>query len=386
VRRRLSGFGAVAAGAGLGLLIAGCSSGGGATAAKPDHQAAAAATTVAPVPMVSSVQTSKATWATIPMGATAGPNEFWQLFTRTASSSRWTLHTPPDVATNGALVLAGAGATLTAGVRPSIDLTFSPVASTANQGGSWTTSPPHTGLASHPDALAAAADGHLIALGQNDRVSVLAPGGGSWSALTSEQALAAAGPACALTSLTAVAYTPAGTPLAAGDCGRAGAVGIFRQTGSGWRLAGPALPATLAGQPVQVLRLTRTGAGDVALFQAGTGLIAAWSADGSHWTLSGAVKTAGAAPTAVAFGVNDQIAVALAGGRAETIAGPGGGWQTLPALPAGHAVALALPATGSAQALAADGGTLTVWQVTGGRWAKAQTIKVPIQYGSSSGS
>jgi hypothetical protein len=38
------------------------------------------------------------------------------------------------------------------------------------------------------------------------------------------------------------------------------------------------------------------------------------------------------------------------------------------------------------QALAADGGTLTVWQVTGGRWAKVQTIKVPIQYGSSSGS
>jgi hypothetical protein len=374
--------------AGLTLLAAGCSSSGsgGATTAKPAHQAAAAAATTAPVSMVSSVQTTGATWATIPMGATAGPNEFWQLFTRTTGSSRWTLHTPPDVATNGALVLAGTGATLTAGVRPSIDLTFSPVASTANGGQSWTTSPPQTGLANHPDALAAAADGHLIAAGQDNRVSVLAPSGASWSALTSKQTLAAVAPACELTSLTAVAYDPAGTPLAAGNCGRPGTVGIFSETGSRWQLAGPTLPAALRSQPVQVLRLTRTGAGDVALIQAGTSLIAAWSTDGGHWTLSGAEKTAGAAPVAAAFGVKNQIAVALAGGRAETIVGPGSAWQALPVLPAGHSVELALPADGSMQALAADGGTLTVWQVTGGRWAKVQTIKVPIQYGSSSGS
>jgi hypothetical protein len=60
----------------------------------------------------------------------------------------------------------------------------------------------------------------------------------------------------------------------------------------------------------------------------------------------------------------------------------------LPALPAGHAVTLALPAAGTIDALAADGGTLTAWQLRNGSatWSKTQTIKVPIQYGSSSGS
>ena len=126
-----------------------------------------------PESMVTSVQTTGATWATVPMGATAGPNEFWQLFTRPAGSPNWRLQTPPGIATNGALVLAGAGATLTAGIRPSIDLTFSPVTSTSDGGKSWGTSPPQTGLAGNPDALAAAPDGHLIALGQDNQISVL---------------------------------------------------------------------------------------------------------------------------------------------------------------------------------------------------------------------
>jgi hypothetical protein len=335
---------------------------------------------------VTSTQTTDATWVTIPMGATAGPNEFWQLFIRPAGSQRWRLQTPSGAATNGALVLAASGATLTTGIRPSIDLTFSPVTSTSDEGKSWATSPPQTGLADHPDALAAAPDGHLIAAGQDNQISVLAPHGVTWTTLTSKDALAAAAPACSLTSLTAVAYTPSGNPLAAGSCSRAGIVGIFTRAGSQWRLAGPPLPASLKGQQVQVLRLTRTSTGDEALFQAGTSLIAAWSADGSHWTLSPVLKTATAAPASVSFGVKNELAVVLTGGPAQTVTGPGGTWHALPALPAGHSVALALPPGGPAEALAADGGTLTIWQVTGARWAKVQTIKVPIQYGSSSGS
>jgi hypothetical protein len=88
----------------------------------------------------------------------------------------------------------------------------------------------------------------------------------------------------------------------------------------------------------------------------------------------------------VSYGVDNELAVVLTDGRAETVTGPGAKWQALPTLPTGHAVAVALPAAGPAQALAADGGTLTVWQVSGSRWATVQTIKVPIQYGSSSGS
>jgi hypothetical protein len=80
------------------------------------------------------------------------------------------------------------------------------------------------------------------------------------------------------------------------------------------------------------------------------------------------------------------MGVVLAGNRAETISGPGSSWRRLPALPAGRTVTLALPGTGSTEALAADAGTLTAWQLAGSpsAWVKTQTIKVPIQYGSSS--
>jgi hypothetical protein len=60
----------------------------------------------------------------------------------------------------------------------------------------------------------------------------------------------------------------------------------------------------------------------------------------------------------------------------------------LPSPPPGLAVVLALPAPGRPDLLAAAGRMLTVWQLTGqpAHWTKTQTIKVPIQYGSSSGS
>ena len=46
---------------------------------------------------------------------------------------------------------------------------------------------------------------------------------------------------------------------------------------------------------------------------------------------------------------------------------------------------LALPSGGGTVALAADAGTLTAWQLSGhpAAWVKAQSIRVPIQYGSS---
>ncbi len=89
-------------------------------------------------------------------------------------------------------------------------------------------------------------------------------------------------------------------------------------------------------EPVAVLRLTRTGTRTVALLQAGTGA--------------------------------------------------GATWQPLPALPPESTVTLAAGPAGATGALAASGSTLTIWRHEAGSsaWARAQTIKVPIQYGSSS--
>ena len=279
--------------------------------------------------------------------------------------------------------------------RARVPAAMEPITTTTDGGHSWATLPPESGLASQADALAAAPDGHLIALSQDHTADVFSGGNRSWTTLTSEHSLAAAPAArsCALTGLTAAAYAPSGTPLLAGTCGRPGAAGIFRDAGGTWHQAGPALPAALAGRTVQVVRLTRIGSQDVALLEAGgppeASLVAAWTSDGGqHWALSPVLRLGSSYAVSASFGSSGGVAVVLAGHRGATLAGPGNSWRQLPALPPGHAVTLALPAAGTVDALAADGGTLTAWQLRNGSptWSKTQTINVPIQYGSSSGS
>jgi hypothetical protein len=75
--------------------------------------------------------------------------------------------------------------------------------------------------------------------------------------------------------------------------------------------------------------------------------------------------------------------VLLGGGRAETIGGPGGSWQALPALPTGTATLAPGSGSFSYDALAVAGSRLTVWRLAAGAWAKVQVINVPITYGSS---
>ena len=129
-------------------------------------------------------------------------------------------------------------------------------------------------------------------------------------------------------------------------------------------------------------------AGTPALLQvdgsAGGELVAAWQARTGRWSVSPAFSLSGSAPLTTGFGPSGSVAVVLTSGRAVILAGPGGSWQQAPRLPAGRDVTVALPGDGSAEVLVPAAGTLTVWQLAGGSWAKAQTIKVPIQYGSSS--
>ena len=368
----------------LAVLAAGCAS----TSSRPQ----AATSPAIPLSLTTAVTGPGATWASVPMGAASGANQFWQLFLLPAGSSRWSLQTPPDIATNGALLLAGQpGQGVIVGERPSLSLTFSAITTTRDGGRTWATLPPAAGLADVPDALAAAPDGHLIALSGNQQVTVIGPAG-RWATLTTGPALAAtpAARSCALTGLTAAAYTPAGSPLLAGACSRPGVTGIFAFAGETWHLAGPALPASLAGQRIRVLRLSQAGGQDVALLQVGTGaaasLLATWTSDGGQrWQLSASLGLDGADPVSASFGPGGATAVVLSANRGEILASPGASWHALPRLPAGHIITLAMPAVGITEALAASGTQLTVWQLTTGSpaWARTQAINVPIQYGSS---
>jgi len=365
-------------------LAAGCAS-------APTRAAADPGRPLPPLPsLASSVTPAGTDWATLPMGAASGPNQFWQLFTRTAGGHSWTLRTPPAIATNGALVLAVRDArTLVTGIRPSLDLAFSPITVTTSGGGSWSTVPPNPGLANLPDALAAAPSGQLIAVDRDQQVDT-AGTSGSWARLTSQKALATVH-GCALTTLTGAAFSPDGAPLLAGTCGRTGAAGILRYAGGTWQLASLALPAALAGQPIQVIRLTRTTDGDVALLEAGrmgsVRLAAAWTGDnGEHWMFSPVASLGSAYVVVASFGASGSAAAVLSDGRGQTVSGRGAAWQALPSLPAGRAVVLTLPAGGGTEALTASGSTLAAWQLTGRptRWTRTQSIVVPIQYGSSS--
>ena len=328
-------------------------------------------------------------------GSVASENNFWQLFTRPAGSSTWNLVTPPGTPDNGGLVLADGGTqSLITGFRPSQGLTYTPLTITRDDGQAWSSAGPlDAALADVPDSLAAApGSGNLLALLTDGTAEQAAPGYTSWTTLATQRTLAASSPGrrCGLQNLTAATLTPTGTPLLGGTCSHPGTTGIFARTGRTWRAAGPALPAAVSGQHVQVLRLTSTPGGTIALLTAGTGsaasLLGAWSSDGgSHWILSPPLRLTGAAPSSASFGPGGTAAIISTAGRAEIITGAGSSWRPLPPLPPGTAT-LAPGPGGAADALAVHRGTLTVWHLTPGgtAWAKAQVINVPIQYGSSS--
>jgi hypothetical protein len=197
-------------------------------------------------------------------------------------------------------------------------------------------------------------------------------------------ASSAAGRRCQITSLTAVAYTPAGTPLVAASCARPGTVGIFARSAGTWQAAGPVLAGALATRPVTVLRLT----GGTALLQAGTGgaasLLAAWTSDGTHWTVSAPLAANSGQVTASGTGPGGAAWALLANGRAYLISSQGAAWRQLPAPPP-RTAALAPGPSDTFEALVVTGGTLTVYRLSpAAAWNKSQALSVPIQYGSSS--
>jgi hypothetical protein len=178
--------------------------------------------------------------------------------------------------------------------------------------------------------------------------------------------------------------------LAAG-CARPGVAGIFADSGGGWHAVGPAVPAALGRQDIEVLTLTGyadpAGTDLVALLRSGSGpaasVTAAWSGDGgSRWTLSAPLRLGGGQLTATAIGPGGASGIIINSSRGATLTGRGASWRALPALPRGTAT-LALGPAGQADAIAVHNGTFADWRLGSSGWTPAQTIQVTIPYGSS---
>ena len=401
---------AAAALAALAALAAGVLAGCGSQAA---GQAASSAPP-ARLSLATSADYAGGSWAVLVMGGSAaGHNNFWQVFVRPGRAATWKLATPPGAASNGGItVAAGGGHALAAAIRPSQDLSFSPLASTSDDGVKWTQSGLlDARLAGYPDALAAAPGGGLIALTRTGDVELRAHPGSAWSRLaTGREVVTAAGPGCQPGQLTSVAYSPSGAPLVAGACARTARAGIFRLAGGRWSRTGPPLPGALARQDVEVLQMTRAGRTVAALLAAGHGtaarLLGAWSnRDGTSWALSRPYQLGQARPLSASFGSGSSasgssasgssgsgsLGVVLSGGRVIRVSGPGAAWRALPTLPAKASSAphggatLAVAPGGGFEALSARGGQLSVWSLSPGRpgWSRSQIINVTIPYGSS---
>lgn len=369
-------------------VLAGC----GSTAAPSGTGAKASG--IAPPPLATSVASIDGTsWAVVEMGGSAAQhNNFWELFARPAKADKWTLVTPLGVASNGGIAVAPTGAqSAVAAFLPSQDLMFSPLATTVNGGAAWSqgAAPVTPGLGQMPDTLAAGPDGQLLALTRTGEVQAGTGLGATWKSLTTEKALAktSAGRACALTSLTATAWTATGTELLGGTCTRPTRAGIFALRG-GWQAIGPALSA--AAGPVSVVALESVGPRLAAVLAVGSGsgaaVLVAWSTnDGGSWTLSPALAAGTRKLESVSVGAASSVGVVLADGRGETIGFQSASWQSLPTLPAGTAT-LASGPDGQFDAIAVHAGTLTAWQLSAAtaRWGLLQRTEVQIPYGSSS--
>jgi hypothetical protein len=331
------------------------------------------------------------TWAVVPMSADPA---FWQVFARAANSASWRLVTPPGVAINGGIVASASGSgALTVAVRPSDDLTFSPLAATANGGASWSTGGPiDAAVAASPDALGAAGN-RLVALLGDGTIETSPDAGTTWSVIAKPGTIAASpaargcGGAVRVTSVSFSAVSA--DVLAGGTCGTGGTTALFAYSpGKAWQRV--SLP--VSGRLVRFATgtaLVQAKAGLTALFGGGYGWYAyapladSPQAVAASWQPSAALPAPGPVTASGTLALGGDW-VLLAGGRAATIAGPGQQWTLLPRVPAKTAV-LASGPDGAVDALAVSGETLTVWRLapTAAAWSQVQAIGVPIQLGSS---
>jgi hypothetical protein len=351
------------------------------------------------LPLTAAIETHSDSWAVLPMGQFGSlVNTFWQLLHAAPGSSDWVVVTPEGVADNGGLVAAAGLATASTmvGFLPSQLLRYSPLSVTTDAGRTWSPAFIPGALAARPNGLASGPGDSLAIVG----AAVLHRPSNSptWSRLVTLATLRRFAPQCAAAALDAVAVTSTDAVLVGVAC--RGRFGLFTASSGKWQLNGAALPGDWRGANTTILRLqagdteatalaTATREGHQALFalsQAGSGT----------WQVSAPLSIAADSSvraTAVDFG--GALSVLVGSKESESVAEitPSGTWVTLPAPPRGAlGLAWVRPDMTSSAATSLDaftvvGGTnLHVFTLPpgGGKWVAAQTLQVPLPYGSSS--
>jgi hypothetical protein len=335
-------------------------------------------------PLAAGTTTSTASWVVVPMGQLGvADNTFYELFVD--RGGRWSLVTPSDVATNGGVVVAP-GATAVAGILPSGDLGFSPLAATRDDGATWSTGVLPAGLARSPDAVAVGAHGRVVA--------VLSPGGGSvvqgttalgaFSTVARLASLAAeSSRECRWTAVVAVAATASGGVLLGGACDASGESPVADLVGGRLRPLGLRVGP---GGPQRVLRLAATSSGAVALVEgtAGSTLALATQA-GRGWRVTPPLSLAGQLLLSSSIAGDGRAVVVVRGpaGPTARTAAAGSGWSPLAPLPARTVVVV--PQAVGFDAIAVHGSRLMVYASSAGAtWRLIQTLLIPIPFGSSS--
>ncbi len=413
----------------LAALGAACVAGSATTAVAPGP--AGAAPDAAASGIGATWATAQGAWAALPMGHLASANNtFWELLFRRTGTTRWTLVTPPGVATNGGVVGAATPAAtgvVTVGIQPAKYLRYSPVARTTDGGKRWLSGTLPSGLAPVADAMASAPAGTVVAL-ERGRGGTLVRSDGSltrWTTIATGRALAAtaAGRACGLRALSAVTLGSAGPEVGA-DCTRPGVVGLLADQGGSWVADGPRVGQE-AGATMRVLRLSTVSSVTAAVVEARTGrrtsVLALWRRAGQAWTVSAPVRVEGdlvsagfgpvapdaAAPTAATTSTTSATSAGSGASAASTgpavvvvtatrsgrvavhaVPGPGARWTTV-AAPKGTEAVVGPGGPADAgvgagtTALSVSGSWVTVWSRSAGGWRRGPRLEVPIEYGSS---
>ena len=348
------------------------------------------------VPLSGSVTSSSAAWATVLMGKNDGDFDlFWQLFVWRPATQRWALVTPPGVADNGGLMvgLDSTGTTSLVGFGVSQGLKFSPLAFTDDGAETWSQGGLPEALVAAPSVIGLGAPGSALALVGGGSQKVLTRSGGltSWKTLVTRSTLSAtpAGKTCAIGTLEAVAFSPAGTPLVGASCREPYTPGVFIDSDAQWHLADIPVPNRLADDTFGVLRLEGSSALLSAMHGKSTSIVATWASPGTDpWALSAPLHL-GSAGDLLASGTGPgttQFVVLRAGKttRADVVAGPGAPWQELRPLPKGTAT-IAFEPNGQLVALRVDDTKFSSWQLdANGHWVEVQSTRVRIEFGSSS--